>query len=129
MISSRALWILAMAFVLLHVQINLNSDLFFVLAALGCGLIPLTRMKWFNYFILEFLVVIISMALSFPEPPHRQILAEVLSMPFWLYSVIVAILSSVLFAFLAYSVYRWITLPYVFDFFGIELARSNSDET
>jgi hypothetical protein len=68
------------------------------------------------------------MGLSFPAAEHTEILAEILKMPFWLYSIVVSILSAVLFASLAYSVHQWITVPYLFEFFGIDIVTTKSDE-
>ena len=127
--NKTLLWLGLMLMILIHVQLNNHSSLYFVLASLLCGAIPLNKMSWLKFFGIEVLTLFVCLLMQYPgSEVFMTTIGAITQMNYWLYLSITFLLSSTLFATLAYSMYFIVANPYLYSFFGIGLADKEKTE-
>jgi len=94
---------------LVHSQFNVHSFGFFLLVSAITALLPIPRMRWWKYSLLQLIALGFCLALKFPDPAVLETVGSIVKTGGFGLIVATVLVSTITYTLVAWTVYSWIT--------------------
>lgn len=102
-------WLIGIVLFLIYLQFNLHNLTFFILGSMATGLVPISKMNWWKYALIELIVLGICFLLYLPTGETLYTIAAIYQLNGLAFVLITVLFSTITYMLCANLVYQLIS--------------------